>query len=354
MASLYRKKRSPFWYLQFINEKGKRQNQSTGLRYDNEADTAAARVVRANMEAKEITRGAHAGIASGGWDFVPGFIKNRAVSEATKIRYRKTWHWLSLWLSESNIAHPAQVKFEHAQAYLDWRIAYQKKSRKTVCHNTALLETKVFSMIVNRAAQLGLCAFNPLVKLGIGRDEVAEKPEITEEEIKSILGALDREPDWMRVSFLIALHTGCRLRETIIPLKHIDFARGTIHFPSPKGGAKRAFSVPMPPQLRSVLEPLKGQTVTLTMPFQPSRQWQHFFRRLKMEHLCFHCTRVTFITGLARRGVPLSVAMRLVNHASATIHRVYQRVNVDDLRRYAIGHDPAISAGATLHNHGGG
>lgn len=40
----------------------------------------------------------------------------------------------------------------------------------------------------------------------------------------------------------------------------------------------------------------------------------------------------TFITRLARNRVPLSHAMRLVNHASTTIHRVYQRLGVEDVR----------------------
>lgn len=351
VASLYRKKRSPFWYLQFVNAEGKRQNISTGLRWDDERQTSEAREYRAKMEAKELRLGRISSGKSSGWDFVPAFLENRDVSETTKIRYRKTWHWVNLWLVREKINHPSEVKFHHAQDYLDWRKTHRKKTGKVVCHNTALLETKVFSMIVNRAVQLERCRFNPLVKLGIGYEDVDEKPEITAAELEIILPALEKEPEWMRISFLIALHTGCRLRETILPLRWIDFDRGTIHFSTPKGGKKRAFSVPMPPQLRPVLEPLRGRTVTLEMPFQPSRQWQHFFRRVEMEHLCFHCTRVTFITGLARRGVPLSVAMRLVNHASATIHRIYQRVNVDDLRAYATGHSwPGVDA--TAHTPG--
>lgn len=51
-----------------------------------------------------------------------------------------------------------------------------------------------------------------------------------------------------------------------------------------------------------------------------------------MPHLSFHSTRVTVVTRLARAGVQERVAMRYVGHASATIHRIYTRLQVDDLK----------------------
>ena len=57
----------------------------------------------------------------------------------------------------------------------------------------------------------------------------------------------------MQVSFEIALHTGCRIRETRIPMNCIDFAENKITFPAPKGGEDRAFSIPMPTALRPLL-----------------------------------------------------------------------------------------------------
>jgi hypothetical protein len=53
---------------------------------------------------------------------------------------------------------------------------------------------------------------------------------------------------------------------------------------------------------------------------------------LNLPHLTFHCTRVTFITRGAKQGVPQSKMMKLVNHASEEIHRVYQRLVVADVR----------------------
>lgn len=46
---------------------------------------------------------------------------------------------------------------------------------------------------------------------------------------------------------------------------------------------------------------------------------------------------MTVITRLARSGVPEAKAMKFVGHASTEIHRIYQRLSVDDL---ACCHDP--------------
>lgn len=59
------------------------------------------------------------------------------------------------------------------------------------------------------------------------------------------------------------------------------------------------------------------------------------FKRLGLRHLTFHGLRVTYITRLARACMPLSAAMRLVNHASATVHAISQRLGVEDVRQYA-------------------
>src|SRR4051812_3452385 len=75
MASIYRKDRSPFWFIQFIDAGGIRRNKSTGLRADNPGETVKAKTLRAEMEAKELSR--TAGEVSGGaWEkWVPSFLE---------------------------------------------------------------------------------------------------------------------------------------------------------------------------------------------------------------------------------------------------------------------------------------
>ena len=58
MANLYHKKRSPFWYIQYVDSERKKRDKSTGLRKDDPNDTVKAKILRAELEAKEF-RGAN-------------------------------------------------------------------------------------------------------------------------------------------------------------------------------------------------------------------------------------------------------------------------------------------------------
>ncbi|MFO1458725.1 MAG: hypothetical protein U1G08_04900 [Verrucomicrobiota bacterium] len=219
---------------------------------------------------------------------------------------------------------------------MDWRTTYKKRTGKTVSRNTAIFELKTLAMIIGEAVRLGHADANPLVSLKLKRDRAAKKPELTDTDIIAIRGALTKEPEWMQTAFEIGLHTGCRLRETRIPMSCVDFTENKITFPAPKGGEDRAFSVPMPTALKPLLLNLAEQKrkFTLDFPFQPSRRWHQFFTKVKMPHLCFHCLRVTYVNRLRRAGVPREAAMRLVNHASDLVHQIYQREKIQDVEKW--------------------
>lgn len=335
MASLYRKLRSPFWFIQFVDTQGTRRNKSTGLRADDPGQTVQARALRAQMEAKELTRTALP--QGGGWDsWVPQFLERHSQAPRTLERYQDAWKWIALWLQTRKFHSPREITYRVALEYLDWRTAYRKKSGRTVGRNTAIFELKTLALIMGEAVRLGHADTNPLVSLKLRRDKPARKPELTDPEIVAIRTALTEEPEWMQAAFEIALNTGCRLRETRIPMICIDFKEEKLTFPSPKGGEDRAFSIPMPTALRSLFERLKTahRTHTLEFPFQPSRRWQQFFIKIKKPHLCFHCLRVTYVNRLRRAGVPREAAMRLVNHASDLVHQIYQREKIQDIEQW--------------------
>jgi integrase len=336
MASIYRKKGSPFWFIQYIDSEGVRRNKSTELRADSPAETVKARAMRASMEAKELTRSGGP-LDEGGWDaWVTQFLERHCESPRTLERYRDAWKWLAFWLQDRRYHSPRAITYRNALEYIEWRTGYKKKSGRTAGRNTAIFELKTFAMIMGEAVRLGHANANPLVSLKLKRDMPAKKPELSDKDIGEIREALKAEPEWMRNAFEIALHTGCRLRETRIPLSCVDFAEDKITFPSPKGGESRAFSVPMPSALRPLLERLlkAKQKFTVEFPFQPSRRWQQFFIKIKKAHLCFHCLRVTYVNRLRRAGVPREAAMRLVNHSSELIHQIYQRERVEDVAQW--------------------
>jgi integrase len=333
MASLYRKKNSPFWYIEFIEE-GVKRNVSTKLRRDDRQQTIEAKKLLNKIEAKMLEgQRKDASIKWGKW--VDDFFKRRCTSKLTLERYLNCWKWCQFFFIERKITGPAGVYYQTALDYFEWRTSYVKKTGKTVCKNTALLEVKIMALVMSEAVKLGYIPSNPINKLGISREEAEEKPALTDNEIIICQKALKEEAEWMRYAFEISLKTGCRLRETSIPLHCISLERNSITFPKPKGGKKRAFTIPIRNDLRPVIKEMVKRKYVIEFPFQPSRHWQRFFQKVGLNHLCFHCLRVTFITRLALEGVPLAAAMRLVNHGSELVHRIYIRLNVDDLLEYA-------------------
>ena len=336
MASLYKKQNSPCWFIQFIDADGKRRNKSTGLRLDDPGETVKARALRAQLEAKELNR-TGGEMSGGGWDeWVPQFLERHCQSPLTLRRYRDVWKWLAFWLQEKRYTSPRAITYRNALEYVDWRTGYKKKTGKTVGRNTAIMELKFLAMLMGEAVRLGHADANPLVSLKLRRDKPAKKPELADAEVSEIREALKIEPEWMQFAFDISLHTGCRLRETRLPLNCIDFTENKITFPSPKGGEDRAFSIPMPTALRPLFEKIhkRKQKFTVEFPFQPSRRWQQFFIKIEKPHLCFHCLRVTYVNRLRRAGVPREAAMRLVNHSSDLIHQIYQREKVEDVAQW--------------------
>jgi hypothetical protein len=332
MAYLYHKKRSPYWYIQYVDSERKKHDKSTGLRADDPNDTIKARILRAELEAKEYQR---VPVVNGAaWDsWVPKFFARHCESPKTFERYEDAWKWIALWLQRQRIHTPRQITYRRGVEFVDWRTTFKKRTGKTVGRNTAILELKILSLIMGEAVRMGHADANPLASVKIRRDKPAKKPELSDEEIIQIRQALPDEPEWMQVAFEISLNTGCRLRETQIPMSCVDFSENKITFPSPKGGEERAFSIPMPTAIRPLLARLRAEkrSHTLEFPFQPSRRWQQFFIKIHKPHLCFHCLRVTYVNRLRRASVPREVAMRLVNHASELVHQIYQRERVEDI-----------------------
>ena len=336
MASLYKKTRSPYWFVQYIDASGVRRNKSTKCRADDHHETVKARALRAELESKELSR-TLAVTGGEGWDtWVPQYLERHYECSASKRRYTLCWSWLALWLQERRFHTPRAITYGKALEYIEWRTNYPKRAGKSVGRNTANMELRLLGMIMSEAVRLGHADSNPLASLKLRRDRPARKPEITDHEIKYIRKALKSEPEWMRMSFEISLLTGCRLRETRIPLDCLNFDENKITFATPKGGEDRAFSVPMPTVLRPLLEEIRsrGQAFTVELPLQPSRRWQQFFIKTHLPHLCFHCIRVTYVNRLRRAGVPRDVAMRLVNHSSELVHQIYQRETVADVAHW--------------------
>ena len=338
MASLVNRKASGFWYVKFIDSAtGERTFKTTRFRKDDPAHTKKARALAAELTSREFQVATRS--PEERWEsWVVPFLNRHTHSPRTLDRYLLGWSWLSMYLQERRIQSPSQLNYQDALGFLEWRTTYKKRKGKTVKLNTALNDIKVLRIIMRQAVRLGYAPGNPVDRLGVAKEETKEKPELTDADIRAIRLALKSKPEWMQVSFEIAIHTGCRESETQIEFSNIDLKRKTITFAKPKGGRDRAFTIPLPDPLVPLLKGLKKRGLTRTLNNPPSmlgKAWWEFFKNdLKRPELCFHCCRVTFVTRLARAGVPQSSAMRLVNHSSTLVHRIYQRLGVDDVRSY--------------------
>lgn len=338
MASLNKRPESPYWYIKYRDPSGKQKHHTTGFRHDIPAQTKKARIML--NEKKLVELRFEKGTNNEVWSaWVPEFLKQKysqPSSGKTLHRYETCWRYLSVFLDEQGITRPRQMTFRHCELYMNWRKAGKPEAGVFACgHNTARFDLKILHMICVHAIKREFIQINPCANLGIKKHKSPVKPELSDEDIALIrtkLVELDM-PDWMRTSFEIAIHTGCRLMETSFPLNKVDWKKGHIEFHA-KGD--KDYSVSIHPKLLPLLKKLKeeGRKMTCDIPSFPSKAWWLFFKKigLRKKGVCFHCIRVTVISRLIRQGVPENIVRKIVHHASTEINRLYQRLGVDDVR----------------------
>jgi integrase len=329
MASLYKRPRSPFWWISCIDTSGKRVQKSTKFRHAVTADTRRARELCREVSASE----RDGSDASEVWEaWLPQYFEQRyANSPKSYARFTSAWRNIKAFFDSQSIVIPRQLTRQHVRSFIKWR---QERHSSFGCYevtkNTALTEVKFLRMGMREAVMSGFASINPVESLGIPLDPAPRKPRITEAEHMKILNALKSEPDWMLVSYLIAWHQGCRFSETCLDLSDVDLKRAVIRFRT-KGHKDSVAEFPLAPQLIPLFERLRGEgrRETFQMPDMPGKSWWRFFRKLKLGHICFHSTRVTFVTRCYEAGVRREDVMRLVGHSTYAAHAVYPRLTAD-------------------------
>lgn len=334
MASLYKQKKSSFWWVQYRDQAtGKITRKSTKLK-----DFVRARKLCIEYTLKETELAASK--PSELWDrWVEGVLEDRYGEN--KLRAQCAWRMLQMFLVEQGITAPRQVMREHASQYISWRSQPNKSIRKyRAGRNTIVLEIKFMSVILDEAVRRGYAVYNPWLKLKLHRHAPKVKPEYPRSALAKILWSIRQEPEPKRrfflVSFLIARYHGCRLAETHFnPRERISPGQPpTITFLA-KG--HRDHTVYLHPKLvrrfRRMLA--EGRTETYTPLKSPAKEWFQFLTRVGIKKefpgACFHSLRVTAAATLARKGISEKKAMDYIGHASTTIHRSYVRLKPDDL-----------------------
>lgn len=275
-----------------------------------------------------------ASVAMDGVGWVDGWLAARHGNSLTYIRYAATWRRLKAYLSEKGIKDFAALTRQHCFDYYLWRVGIKR--------NTVGWELRVLAAICHEAVKRSIIGANPASALGVRRQTVKLKPELSPElmdEILALVEKMRRTPykDFYRVSFLLGRYHGLRISETRFHLSCVNFATNTLTITT-KGDKTHA--VYLHPKVRPMLEEManRGQAWTFAEPSDPqtmSDMWHAFFKRTGLRDrypgICFHSQRVSVISQMARANISEIKAMRYVSHATASVHRIYARTRVADL-----------------------
>lgn len=283
----------------------------------------------------------HQKVVAAGWTWLRPWLDAR-YSGLTLKAYQKYWDHFLAFFHEKRIHVPQRLTRAYCFEYVIWRMA------QGCGRNTVKKELLFLSLACKEALERGLIRKNPASALGIRKLPTKVKPEITaamEAEIRNLIETGEKFPertwrDFFRISFELGLRHGCRIAETRLPLSDIELGdKPRITFL--RKGSKE-HTVPLHPALVPMITKLKdaGKRWTYEEPENPkmtSALWHHLYHmrgfRKRYPNLCFHSCRVTCASRLARAGVPMIQAMRYIYHADEEIHKIYLRVQTDDLSR---------------------
>ena len=165
------------------------------------------------------------------------------------------------------------------------------------------------------------------------KEPAKEKRPIITDEQAIIETALEKEPAWMRESWLVYMLQGCRMSEVEVPMERIVTTgpEPTITFKI-KGRGIRLHPAPLHEELLPLVERawVEGRTKLITLPCSPAKKWHDFFKRCKIKGISVHCTRVTVITDLILRGADPVFVRQYIGHSSDEIQAIYRKLKSSD------------------------
>jgi integrase len=330
MASYYKRKASPYYWIRYQRPDGTWADKSSKVRIDNNGSLRKVKQVAAQHTMRELDIDRN-GQSNRFDSWVPTFLVNQYRNPRTLGRYTNAWSAIATYLDHIKVISPLQITYQLCRDYPQFRTKPPTDVIRARTFNTALTELKVFSAILQEAVRRGYIDANPCLKLGYKRTPPKQKPEITADEQRKIETALKKQDQWMRDSWLVAMRQGCRISETAVPLSNVDLQQRTITF---LGKGNRVHTAPLHDDLVPLVKLARkhNRHQLVELPKYAPKKWHQFFRRLSLPHLSFHCTRVTVVTRLARAGHSIALTKAYVGHRSDTVHAIYQRLNAADVR----------------------
>lgn len=249
-------------------------------------------------------------------DHLAAFIEYQASRNISQGYTRKIEQRVSRLITECSWDRVCDVT---AASFIAWRNG-QTLSAKTLNDYQHAIST-----LLNWLRETGRIGSNPIEQVGRvdGRGKKTfERRAFTDHEAERLLAVNE---DRGRV-YLLALHTGLRLSELRnLRWDDIDLDAPLIRLRAEDTKAKRADILPITPTARAMLTEWSHACGGLGLVFSGGVPGHHTFqadlnaaninRYDKRGHkVDFHALRMTFITNLARAGVPQRQAMALARH----------------------------------------
>jgi integrase len=371
MASIHKRKKSPYWFCAYVLPDGKRAFRSTKqterkkaweiCRTLDKASLMARQGELTEIQMRKLLDGVleSTGAAPSRTDTVRSFVtswldgKALSVTPGTHRHYQTVLEAFLLSLgpladrSLSAIA-PAQIA------------AYQNSRMTQVASGTLTLEMKAIRSLFGTAQRLGLILHNPAVAIRLPRVRSIERETFTSAELGALLAHAD--PQW-RTLILCGYHLGGRLADmAALRWQNVDLAAGWITYTQGKTG--RRVGLPIHEKLLEHFLELAGDKDGFLCPtlararIDGNSGLTNQFRRLmqsagvdasqvqaarnKFSRKTFHSLRHSFVSALANAGVSPELRMKLSGHRSASVHQLYTHHEMAPLQN-AIALLPRIS-----------
>ncbi|HVU32009.1 MAG TPA: site-specific integrase [Opitutaceae bacterium] len=380
MASLRKRRRSPFWFACFTRPDGSRAQRTTKTRDRKLAmrlaiqweDAARRRITEA--QARRVLSDIHEQIhgdrlaTPNASDYTAQWLvrKQGETAAVTMAAYRTATADFLAFLADK-ASHP--IHYTTPAQISTWRDAVAKKSTPRTANN----KLKILRSLFQTAWRDGLLTENPAAKVPVLKTAESNRRPFTVDELKTLLRVASSE--W-RGMVLAGLYTGQRLKDIAsLTWANVDMERNEIRLSTSKTGRHQVLPIASP--LRSYLAELPASDKP-TAPLFPdayeavttnihagilSRQFGELLAsaglaKVAENHygvgkgraaprernpLSFHSLRHTATSMLKAAGVSEAVARDIIGHDSAEISRHYTHVD-EPSKRKAIAKLPDITA----------
>lgn len=331
MAALYKRDKSPFWWMTWTIG-GRKSRESTGIRHDGRKTPPDA--------AKDILRNLEDRLARQRFglelppqlvslkDFMESYSATLSGRAATLAVHRGAMERFKEWAAEEGLVNLMDVDRSAACKFMAYRLDGGAK------HITVKTQNVSLSMMMDEARRRNHVRFteNPFrIKIKV---ESAEKEPFTTEQVQAMFTMT--APQWMHTAMRICLSTGARIGSVVsLKWEDVDLEAGSMLFTVSKKGQ---YTVPMSDELIAYLRLIKRDVGSL-FPELAGRSGSYqanAFSRLVEDNCKFqanwHRFRHTWVTAMQAKGVPMRVAMTLADHSTQDIHEGYAHTRAIEMR----------------------